>query len=202
MTTVTVSSKVSSSQKQDHIASLISSLSLILGKHRYGKRRVPLSAAGWKSWLSPRAPRALRSDRCVRRCFFRRSGCFPPWRESRGASAHAGTAGRTGNHPGGAGTVPSTGTVNKQKIIAGSFQPRTGASVWPASVSGCQEKSVFSLFCRAAAVNMTCLNVSFGQMPATMQLTNSTKTDYLPSSCLPFLGLTDKSFILKKFRQL
>lgn len=55
---------------------------------------------------------------------------------------------------------------------------------------------------RAAAVNMTCLNVSSGQMLATMQLTNSAKTDYPPSSSSPFLGLTDKSLILENLRQL
>lgn len=55
---------------------------------------------------------------------------------------------------------------------------------------------------RAAAVNMTCPNVSSGQMLATMQLTNSAKTDYSPSSCSTFLGLNDNSLILENLGQL
>lgn len=99
-------------------------------------------------------------------------------------------------------TVHSTGTLSKQKIMAGSFHLRMGDSVWPALFSECWEKSVLIAQTRAAAVNMTCLNVSSGQMLATMKLTNSAKTDYPPSSCSPFLGLTDKSLILENLRQL
>lgn len=103
---------------------------------------VPLSTVGWKSWLFCHGQRelswatvpALHSALPLQAAWLpptteRELWCLCPRRHS----------GMDGKSPV---TVHSTGTLNKQKIMAGSSHLRMGDSVWPALFSECREKSV------------------------------------------------------------
>lgn len=124
-------------EKRDYTASSISSLSLIQGKDCYRKQR-PTQHCGMEALaLLARAVLSNIPSRAFSIAFAGSLAASHPERvRSLCPRGHSGTDGKS------AVTVHSTGTLNKQKIMAGSSHLRMGDSACLALFSECWEKSV------------------------------------------------------------